>query len=49
MGIERNGGVLWRWAGAAKRGKSESVIRGIVVGQVNWPFVDEREHPEEGI
>jgi hypothetical protein len=49
MGIEWNGDVLWRWVGAAEWGRSERVIRGIVVGQANWLAMDEREYREEGI
>ena len=49
MGIEWIGGVVWRWAGAAQRGRTESMEREIVVDQASWLVVDEREERKEEI
>ena len=49
MGIEWIGGVVWRWAGAAQRGRTESTEREIVVDQASWLVVDEREERKEEI
>jgi hypothetical protein len=40
---------VWRWAGAAQQGRTESRERGIVVDQASWLVVDDREEREEEI
>ena len=40
---------MWRWAGAAQRGRTERMERGIAVDQASWLVVDEREEREEEI
>ena len=40
---------MWRWAGAAQRGRTESMEREIVVDQASWLVVDEREERKEEI